>query len=64
MFPQVPAQLLHPQLWGSAQGRPWKCLCHREFVLFAELTCVFLFGKWRAGTGAGLSVLPAQGTRH
>lgn len=62
MLPQAPTQLQHPELWGSAQGRPRGCWCHRELVLFAELPCVFLLGKWWAGTGAGLSLLPAQGT--
>lgn len=51
-------------LWGSAQGGPRECWCHRELVLFAELTCVFVSGKCWAGTGAGLSTLLAQGTGH
>lgn len=34
-----------PELWGSAQGRPWVCWCHRELVLSAELPCVILLGS-------------------
>lgn len=45
MLPKVPAQLQPPELWGSAQGRPRVCWCHRELVLSAELPCVILLGS-------------------